>query len=103
MSRYDWIFNLFICMCVMHACRRTGSYVFNTKCCNAVSIAKLNVISNGALVFAAYKMENGTTIHRNCSCTKPTFSAMTQLTRKPSAPFKRTLNPSLEKTLIICI
>jgi hypothetical protein len=43
------------------------------------------------------KMEE--TIHGNCACIQPPFSAVrTRLTGKPSAPFERALNFDPEKT-----
>ncbi len=56
---------------------------------------KFNVISNGALVFALIKSnimyrKMDKTIHRNCACILPPFSAYrTQLTGKPIAPFEK--------------
>jgi hypothetical protein len=63
---------------------------------SVASISKFHVLSNCALVFAINininiifrKMDK--TIHGNCACIKPTFSAAsTQLTGKPSPSLER--------------
>ncbi len=67
-----------------------------SDCITYTHTYKFHALSNGALVFAVKsnivcrKIEE--TIHGNCVCTQPAFSAnRIELTAKQSAPFERTL------------
>ncbi len=64
---------------------------------SAISRQKFDVIANGVTCFCCKsnimyrKMDK--TIHENCACIQPEFSAYrTQLRGKPSAPFERSEN-----------
>jgi hypothetical protein len=74
---------------------------------NIVLRPTFNVLSNGALVFAAslvsiMQREKDRNIHIKCSCIQPEFSAYrAQLTGKQSAPFERAYNSGLEVNIKI--